>query len=122
MQNIVSNALNYFLSLFFLSTQQAENQNISKCIRSCLRVLQCFSENVYLNIDIIYLQLHNAVFQRKIYSIKMNHLSAKILWKIIFRKINIPHSVNEDEEVYVVILDISTVKVRQSNQTFILFK
>ena len=77
---------------------------------------------MYLNIDIIYLQLHNAVFQRKIYSIKINHLSAKILWKITFRKINIPHSVNEDEEVYVVILDISTVKARQSNQTFILFK
>lgn len=77
---------------------------------------------MYLNIDIIYLQLHNDVFQRKIYSIKHEPISTKILWRITLRKINIPHSVNEDEEVYVVILDISTVKTRQLNQIFILFK
>lgn len=61
-------------------------------------------------------------FREKYTQSNMNHLSAKILWRITFRKINIPHSVNEDEEVYVVILDISTVKTRQSNQIFILFK
>lgn len=54
-------------------------------------------------------------FREKYAQSNMNHLSAKILCRITFGKINILHSVYEDEEVYVVILDNSTVKTRQSN-------
>lgn len=121
MQNIVSNALNYFWSLLFLSTWQAENQNISKCIISCLRVLQGFSEKCVSKYRYYLLATSQWCISEK-NILKHEPISTKILWRITLRKINIPHSVNEDEEVYVVILDISTVKTRQLNQIFILFK
>lgn len=94
-----------------------------KCIRGCLRIHPCFLANkVYLNI--IHLWLSNSIFQRKIHAVKQ----ALFIWKdmmddSIQRTINIPHSINEDEQVYAVLLDnISFMKARQFNRTPTLFK